>query len=379
MNHQRIAQIENLFRTGQRTDGTFQKLALKIPNESAPLPITAYRPEGGYNSYYYQEETNKEKIVIHHTAGHLQGDFRALTQKDYHVSVPFLIARDGSIYQLHHSKHWSYHLGPAALGGNKTQSKKAIGIELSNYGYLVPRGDHLETYHSRAERDNGSRSPIDRYCSKAEKDLYVKLPDRYRRYTYYASFTKAQHHSLIRLLRYLTKTYNIPTDFLPEDIRYAYTNKVIAFKGIVSHVNYRKDKFDIGPPFDWDSVIQGVQSDQYNPAGIDQVEQAQKAYEAVEKAFQLIQVKIWETNSESAEDFETLEKAEEKLVAAHLELQRIKAQKAQRSTSDASSLEVISEDGIDRSLPLRGSRTLLAPYGEDGPVERIFDYGNIER
>jgi hypothetical protein len=32
----------------------------------------------------------------------------------------------------------------------------------------------------------------------------------------------------------------------------------IGFTGIVTHVNCRKDKVDIGPAFDWNKVIQAV-------------------------------------------------------------------------------------------------------------------------
>ena len=377
MNHQKIAQIENLFRTGQKTVFNFKKVALNIPNENDPLPIIACRPKEAYNSYHYVDSTVKEKIVIHHTAGHLQGDLASLTRKNYHVSVPFVIARDGTIYQLHHSKYWSYHLGRSALGGNATQSKKGIGIELSNYGYLVPRGQHLETYHSRMPKPNGIRSSIDRYCSREETDLYVKLNDPYRKYTYYAAFTDAQYTSLIRLLRYLTKTYQIPSNFLAENIRYAHTQKVVPFKGIVTHVNYRKDKFDIGPVFDWQRIIDGLQAANFGGNIDAQIERANAAYLAAEKAFQTIQVKIWDTNSESVEDTAALKMAEKDLVAAYLLLQKAKLQGGQNTSTAAENAPIVTEDDIEVQMPLIGSRT-LQHYGEDGPEEILYDYDFIE-
>mgnify|MGYP000716484118 CR=1 FL=1 len=61
MNHQKISAIENAFRLGQRTELTFKKFSLKVPNESTPLDIIACRPKENYSSYYYLTETPKEK------------------------------------------------------------------------------------------------------------------------------------------------------------------------------------------------------------------------------------------------------------------------------------------------------------------------------
>ncbi len=61
--------------------------------------------------YYYETEHKKERIVLHFTAGNVRSDMITLTTQDRHVSVPFVIARDGTIYQLFSSKFWSGHLG----------------------------------------------------------------------------------------------------------------------------------------------------------------------------------------------------------------------------------------------------------------------------
>ena len=73
--------------------------------------------------------------------------------------------------------------------------------------------------------------------------------------------------STIILLRYLTAKYNIPRQFLPEDKRYTTTNDVLTFKGIVSHINYRASgKWDIGPAFDWTTLINGVTAAEFTPS-----------------------------------------------------------------------------------------------------------------
>ncbi len=99
-------------------------------------------------------------------------------------------------------------------------------------------------------------SAKDVYCDLTESQYYRKAS--YRGYNYYATFTDAQYMSLITLLRYLTGRFNIPRRFLPLASRYETHNDIANFRGIVSHVNFRTDKFDIGLAFDWDQVIKGV-------------------------------------------------------------------------------------------------------------------------
>ncbi len=206
----------------------------------------------GDTSYYFTELVEKKRIVVHFTEGFLKGDLFTLTQTGNHVSVPFLIARDGTIYNLWASKNWSYHVGPKAVGGNQTISSSSVAIELSNIGPLTLKGNELWG------ADNAFV-----YCTLDETDFYTELPQVYRGYSYYATFTTAQYTSLITLLRFLTTKYNIPRSFLPEDSRYNLFGSdadAQASTGIVTHVNFRPsgEKVDIGPAFDWDTVIAGV-------------------------------------------------------------------------------------------------------------------------
>ena len=87
----------------------------------------------------------------------------------------------------------------------------------------------------------------------------------YRECSYFATFTDEQYESLIILLRYLTAQYDIPRNFLNKKDRFLATQKVIGFKGILSHVNFRKTgKTDLGPAFDWDRLIKGVKAKAYD-------------------------------------------------------------------------------------------------------------------
>lgn len=360
MNHQKINSIEQKMRVSG-LNGHFQNDPFSIPiknEDKLRLEGFTCRPTKHSATYFYPENFPKKKIVLHFTVGNIQGDLGALTRANNHVSVPFLIARDGTIYQLFSSAAWSYHLGRGAVGGNRTQSRQSIGIELSNYGYLIERDGNLETAYSRV---NGN--PVDIYCSLSETDKYTKLDPPFREQSYYATFTDEQYESLIILLRYLTAQYNIPRTFLPEDIRYATTNKVASFQGITSHVNFRKSgKWDIGPAFDWSRIISGVQAEKYQALGKleRQLAAAQQRKDAAEKA---------------------LKKAQEELTTAEQEIEHITAQIQSNDKSEFSidgTLERTislngtfeSEEGISQSLDDMLRTSDMKNWGEEGPPER---------
>lgn len=222
-----------------------------IPGESAKLTLLDCRRDNSDDSFYYKEIIPKKKIVLHFTAGYLKGDIATLTTPYYHVSVPFIIARSGDIYNPWASKYWSYHLGAEAVGGNTEMSGSSIGIEISNIGFLVKSGKNFHTIYSKD----------DVYCTQADTAYYMEAP-AYRGQKYYATFTNAQYNSLILLLRYLTARFNIPRTFLPAEKMFntfSSAKEATDYSGICSHVNFRPtDKWDIGPAFNWKKVTFGV-------------------------------------------------------------------------------------------------------------------------
>lgn len=245
-----IPEYELSFRTSGMDSGgkkfTLTESNVLIPGSAESLKLTDCVLQNKDKSFYYEELVSKEKIVLHFTAGFLKGDIATLTKKDNHVSVPFVIARSGEIFNLWSSKYWSYHLGPAAIGGNKTMSSKCIGIEISNIGPLDRSGnDLLDTYKKPSV-----------YCSLNETQFYTKTA-RYRQKEYFATYTPEQYKSLKLLLKFLTAKYNIPYNIMSEAKRYnVFTAaEAKAYKGICSHVNFRKDKWDIGPAFDWSKIL----------------------------------------------------------------------------------------------------------------------------
>lgn len=259
MHASKIADHEARFFTDHRDSGgtlfELNEQSIRFRNAEEVMNFVKCRRADKVTSYYEDEQNDKTQLVIHFTAGYLKGDLQALTKEKNRVSTAFLVARNGKILNLFPWRNWSYHLGSGAVGGNESGAKRSVAVELSNIGYLRKKGDNLITY---AKGDN------DVYCSLSETQYYTKLETPFRDYEYYASFTDEQYESLIVLLRFLTNQFNIPREFLPEDKRYitGTVSDIPNFRGIVSHVNYRTSgKWDFGPRFDWNRLIQGVQAE----------------------------------------------------------------------------------------------------------------------
>ena len=252
------AHEKSFFETGIDSQGKkfiLNEFTVNMPEDpSGSFSLIECKRESGDKSYYEEEVTEKKRIVLHYTAGYLKGDIATLTQPTIEVSVPFVIARDGRIYNLWDSKFWSYHLGKGCIGGNTEMSKSSIGIELSNIGPLIKKGNDLVTTYSNK----------DVYCTLSDTQFYQQPSAPYRDYSYYATFTNVQYKSLITLLRFLTKKYKIPRQLVPVADRYnvfANNNAALSFAGILTHVNVRPTgKTDISSAFDWAMVENGITS-----------------------------------------------------------------------------------------------------------------------
>src|SRR5688500_6410155 len=124
---------EKVLLTASNGEYNLRKISVPVPGEDLKLEGYLCTPVNR-SGYYYDRVYPKERIVIHYTAGNIKSDLSTLTSHNRHVSVPFVIARDGTIYQLFFSKFWSGHLGKG-LGNTTThnaQAKCTIEIDLSH-------------------------------------------------------------------------------------------------------------------------------------------------------------------------------------------------------------------------------------------------------
>ena len=77
------------------------------------LDISKIVQERLSKSQFFQEESSKNQIYLHHTAG--SGDARGVSRfwnsNDTRIATAFVIGNNGQIVQCFSSKHWAWHLG----------------------------------------------------------------------------------------------------------------------------------------------------------------------------------------------------------------------------------------------------------------------------
>lgn len=127
-------------------------------------PAVINKPSANFSS---RGSTDIDAIIVHHTASNnVEQDLVQLTRKGTDVSAHYLLAPDGTIYQLVADDKRAWHAGVSAIRGEKTPdvNSRSIGIEITNDG----RG---------------------------------KTP-----------FTEAQYQALEQLVPYLALTYRVPME-----------------------------------------------------------------------------------------------------------------------------------------------------------------------
>lgn len=192
--------------------------------------------------FYYPEVIRKNSLLLHSTAGILPADIGELTRPGNHVSTAYVIARSGAVYNLFPDRAWSYHLGATSLG-NKYWSQRSVAIELSNLGPLAEDKQDpnvLVDLYGKA------------YCLKSDTQYYKQCD--YRGHKYYASYTEAQYKALDSLVLNLCRKFGLTLTKLPKEQRYSLLPKVPTGVTILTHTNFRSDKFDLPPIFDFDKI-----------------------------------------------------------------------------------------------------------------------------
>jgi len=193
---------------------------------------------------FFTQQHPKDLIVLHFTAGQ-----SARSAYEYWLSTPlqvatsYLVDVDGLIYECFDPSRWAYHLGiTGADSANWKHDKRSIGIEIANPGPLV-----IDKVNPK-QLNWWPGGFTAKWCTLSETTKYVVAP--YRGYSYFASFPKEQSSAVVSLVDKLCKDFSIPKVLPPVPKRTEFDMKFFnGFKGIASHQNFRKDKFDIGPAF----------------------------------------------------------------------------------------------------------------------------------
>lgn len=208
-------------------------------------------------SQYFQEEFDKDLIVLHFTAGmSAQSASSAWTSTPVQVATPYVVDPDGTIHEFFDPRYWAYHLGvPGSASDGYRHDRRSIPIEIANVGPLKtdPANPKRLNWWPPANPGTGQSEFRTKWCMLDESDRYLKAS--YRGYDYFASFPSPQIASVAALVHYLSKQFSIPLELPGKERRGSFDLPFYAkWKGVASHQNFRADKTDIGPAFDWDKL-----------------------------------------------------------------------------------------------------------------------------
>lgn len=202
----------------------------KQPIKEKPMPVQ--KPEIKKlplaSNQYYQGVYDKKYIFLHHTAGGSAASSVAhWASNPDHIATPYIIDRDGTIYECYSPSMWAYHLG---VKGNSAIEKSSIGIEICSYGALTEKNGKWVTYTGK----------------EISSDKSVKLDNAFRGFQVWEAYTPEQIASLKILLPYLVDKFKIPLQADKTNF-WEYKNPATLPSGIYSHTTVRKDKIDIFP------------------------------------------------------------------------------------------------------------------------------------
>lgn len=181
----------------------------------------------------------KNLIILHFTAGQsAQSAFDTWNNATGHVATPYIIDRDGAIYELFDPACWAFHLGIADSGG--VHDMRSIGIEIANVGPLKPGADGMT---------------LTWWTGSAYKGPSRALDQPWRGFSHFADFPAAQVNSVAALVAQLCAQFGIPKRLPPAEKQFQCDLGFFgSYTGIATHSNFRMDKWDIGPAFDWPAL-----------------------------------------------------------------------------------------------------------------------------
>ena len=235
-------------------ESTTDEMDAAPPRLPAPQPAGAEASEPAINrkkfvlsvKEYIPNIVEKDLIVLHFTAGQsAKSAFITWAQNPIRVATSYLVDPDGSIYELFDPAQWAFHLG--IKGTNGRHDKRSIGVEIANVGPLKPAPNNANQLNWWPN-DWGTR-----WCRRDEVSKYTEAS--YRGIDFFATFPNDQIDATGALVRHLCERFNIPKKIPGGLRRTAFELPHFSkFKGVASHQNFRKDKWDVGPAFDWDRL-----------------------------------------------------------------------------------------------------------------------------
>ncbi|MHC4435080.1 MAG: peptidoglycan recognition protein family protein [Planctomycetota bacterium] len=200
---------------------------------------------------FFPAKRKKTGIAIHHTVGGtaystfdhwLKDRTRAGNRRV--VGTAFLIARDGTVFQVFEPTAWAFQFGLNWSPARQIKfEQRFVGIEIASEGGLT--------------EFDGKLFCFDRLSRKTEKsrDEAFDYLEPYRGYRYFDRYEPAQIDQLVQLINNLCDTYSIERRVPYPTIDY-YGERLAEFKGVIGHAMVRRDKSDPAPDLSlWDRII----------------------------------------------------------------------------------------------------------------------------
>ena len=197
-------------------------------------------------SEYVQGPIKPEYVFIHHTAGWhnpynvisaWNRDNRGRIATEFVLGGPSVLGTDnkydGEIVQAFPEGNWASHLGAT---GSSHMHKNSVGIEVCNFGYLV----NGKTYTNHV----------------AHESQIVTLKKPFKGFKTWHKYSDKQISELKRLIVFIGNRDSIDIrEGLPKLIKekgekaFDFSNDAYKgnVKGLLTHTNVRKDKFDMFP------------------------------------------------------------------------------------------------------------------------------------
>jgi N-acetyl-anhydromuramyl-L-alanine amidase AmpD len=230
---------------------TLEKLMSNMDTDLSPVitPVKLLDIENYYlpKKEYLNGKYNNEYIILHHTAG--WDDPKQVVDswaKDSlgRVATEFVVGGqrstdgrntfDGKIVRSYPEGNQAYHIGAS---GSSYMNTHSVGIEMCNMGWVKNGKTYVNTY--------------------VKPDQIITLKEPFRGYMNWHKYSDKQLNALHDLLLYIAKRDNIDlhrgiyqwikTEGAAKAFEFhqdAYYGRV---KGMVTHGNIRKDKFDMSP------------------------------------------------------------------------------------------------------------------------------------
>lgn len=230
----------------------FGKLKLKINgmqnNWSTLQPINLEKIQvvPFSDNCYFKEIFKKTQICLHHTISGdgVNGDISTWENDDAVVGTAFIIDRAGTPWQLFSSKYWAWHLGV----GKKQLDSQSIGIELDNWGWLIPGDGTVKKFGDKQKEVLTQSGKYYTYYGNAVAVPLQYYANGFRGYNYYEKYSESQLRTAGELILYWKMKYGIPMTY-HEDMWDVSERALGGEPGIWGHISYRsfKEKQDVHP------------------------------------------------------------------------------------------------------------------------------------